>query len=492
MVDVTRDRAPAGGYEEHDAWRETIWRHVRNPGQPGSAAYWAPGLETSSQDELREIQSQKLPAAVRFAHARIPFYRRRFEQAGLEPGDVRSLDDLRSIPIATRQEMAADLEASPPWGTYTSIDDRLWRERGWQTFMSSGTTGRARAFRYTSFDRTVWSWLDARALWAMGFRPGRDSAMLAFGYGPHVWLWGVHYALNLMGVPILTAGGLDTRVRARQIHDLRPTILACTPSYALYLAATMGELGLDPSSSSVRLLFCAGEPGISVASTRRRLEETWGADLHEFYGCTEAAPTAGAHTCAVVVAAKDEQPSMHVMDDTHLWEVVDPVTLEPVPDGQSGLSVVTNLCSEASPQLRFLVGDMTRLTREPCRCGRTSTRAVGGFMGRADDMLNVRGVTLFPSALEDAVRRVPEVGEEFEIVLSTEREMDVLTLRVECRQGVPAGDHEIVAKRVGSEVVSRCELRPVIEVLGHGILERTQQKARRVRDLRKRPEPSPP
>jgi phenylacetate-CoA ligase len=489
-VAVSQDR-PTRSSKPHDSWLQAIWRHVRDPERPGSAAYWAPELETAPQERLREIQSQKLAAAVRFAHARIPFYRRRFEAIGLEPGDVRSLDDLGRLPITTKQEMAADLDADPPWGTYTSVDDRLWREHGWQTFMSSGTTGRPRVFRYTSFDRRIWSWLDARALWAMGFRPGRDSAMLAFGYGPHVWLWGVHYALNLMGIPILTAGGLDTRVRARQIDDLRPTILACTPSYALYLAAVMRELGMEPRASSVRRLFCAGEPGISVPSTRRRLEETWGADLHEFYGCTEAAPTAGAHTCAEVVADKDEQPSMHVMDDTHVWEVVDPVSLEPVPDGQPGLSVVTNLCSEASPQLRFLVGDMTRLTREPCRCGRTSTRALGGFVGRADDMLNVRGVTLFPSALEDAVRRVPEVGEEFEIVLSTERELDVLTLRVECRLDVPASDHEIVAKRVETEVVSRCELRPVIEVLEHGLLERTQQKARRVRDLRQS-RPSPP
>jgi phenylacetate-CoA ligase len=152
--------------------------------------------------------------------------------------------------------------------------------------------------------------------------------------------------------------------------------------------------------------------------------------------------------------------------------------------------VVTNLCSEASPQLRFLVGDVTRLTREPCACGRTGTRALGGFVGRADDMLNVRGVTLFPSALEDAVRRVPEVGEEFEVVLTSQRELDVLTLRVECRPDVPDGDREIVAKRIENEVVSRCELRPVIEVLPHGVLERTQTKARRVRDLRQA-EPGP-
>jgi len=478
-------RSTGGQHDEHEIWRRAIWREVRDGSRPGSRAYWSPALERASREELREIQSRKLRAAVRFAHARIPFYRRRFDAVGLEPGDIRSVEDLGRIPITTKQDMADDLAEHPPWGTYTSVDDRVWRERGWQTFMSSGTTGRPRVFRYTSFDRTIWSWVNARAMWAMGFRPGRDSAMLAFGYGPHVWLWGVHYALNLMGIPIVTAGGLDSRVRARQIDDLRPSILACTPSYALYLAATMEELGIDPGATSVRHLFCAGEPGISVTSTRARLEATWGAELHEFYGCTEAAPTAGAHSCVEVSAAKDEAPSLHVIDDTHLWEVADPVTMEPVPDGQPGLSVVTNLCSEASPQLRFLVGDMTRLTREPCACGRTSTRAVGGFLGRADDMLNVRGVTLFPSAVEDAVRRVPEMGDEFEIVITTERELDVLTVRVECRPDVDPDDYETIAKRVESEVISRCELRPVVEVLAYGILPRTELKARRVRDLRR-------
>jgi phenylacetate-CoA ligase len=478
------DRQAGGWGDEHEIWRRAVWREVRDPSRPASSAYWSPSLDRAGREELREIQSRKLRAAARFAYASIPFYRRRFDAIGLEPGEVRSLEDLTRLPITTKHDMTADLAEHPPWGTYTSVDDRVWRERGWQTFMSSGTTGRPRVFRYTSFDRTMWSWINARAMWAMGFRPGRDSAMLAFGYGPHVWLWGVHYALNLMGIPIVTAGGLDTRVRARQIDELRPTVLACTPSYALYLGVVMRELDMEPSATSVRHLFCAGEPGIGVASTRRRLEETWGAELHEFYGCTEAAPTAGAYTCTEVAAAKGEPPSLHVLDDTHIWEVVDPVTLEPVPDGRPGLSVVTNLCSEASPQLRFLAGDMTRLTREPCGCGRTSTRAVGGFLGRADDMLVVRGVTLFPSAIEDAVRHVPEVAEEFEIVVSTQREMDVLTVRVECGPDVPADSHELVAKRVETEVISRCELRPVVEVLEHGVLPRTELKAKRVRDLR--------
>lgn len=467
------------------AWLAQAERHQLDLDRPSGPRFWSERLETMSPDELRAVQDAKLRAAVRFAYECVPFYRRRLDRAGIDPGDVRSVDDLAHLPVTTRQEMAEDVAAHPPWGTYTSVDDAVWAERGWQVFATSGTTGLPRVFRYTAFDRVAWSWIGARAMWAMGFRPGRDSAMLAFGYGPHVWLWGVHYALNRMGVPIVTAGGLDTRTRARFIDSYRPTVLACTPSYALYLAAVAEELGIDPASTSVRFLFCAGEPGISVPSTRARLEARWGAELHEFYGCTEAAPSAGAHTCAAVAQlGPGAEPGLHLSEDTHLWEVVDPVTHAPVPDGERGVSVVTSLHSEASPQLRFLVGDWTRLVRDRCACDRTSARALGGFAGRADDMLNVRGVTLFPSAVEDAVRRVPEVGEEFEVVVDRRRDLDVLTVRVEVRRDVDARRHPAVARLVESEIVSRCELRPVVEVLPHGVLPRTERKARRVRDLR--------
>ncbi|HZU07051.1 MAG TPA: AMP-binding protein [Chloroflexota bacterium] len=466
------------------AWLETLERYCRDRDRPASERYWSPSLDTASLDALREIQSAKLRAAIRYAYECIPFYRRKFDRIGLEPGDIRSVDDLTRIPITTKQEMAEDLAANPPWGTYTAVDDRTWLERGWQVFATSGTTAQARAFRYTHFDRAMWAWTNARAMWAMGFRPGRDSALLAFGYGPHVWLWGVHYALNLMGIPIVTAGGLDSRTRARFIHQYRPTILACTPSYALYLGNVMREIGFDPAESSVRYLFCAGEPGYSVPATRRRLEELWQADLHEFYGCTEAAPSAGGYTCAAAVSHKEGPAATHLMGDTHIWETVDPVTLTPVPEGQRGLSVVTNLCSEASPQLRFLVGDFTTLSYAPCECGRTHPRAIGGFLGRADDMLNIRGITIFPSAIEDAVRQVPEVGEEFQIVVSRERELDVLTVVVEPRPEVAPERHAVVAQRVETEIVSRCELRPVVQLVPHGTLPKTEFKARRVKDLR--------
>jgi phenylacetate-CoA ligase len=466
-------------------WLDTIERHRAATASPEGAELWAPSLDAAPRERLQAIQSDKLRVAVRYAYERIPLYRRKFDGAGLDPRDIRSVDDLHRIPVTTKHEMAADLAEHQPWGGYTAVGDQDWLERGWQIFASSGTTAQPRAFRYTAFDREMWAWSDARAMWAMGFRPGRDVALLAFGYGPHVWLWGVHYALNLMGIPVLTGGGLDSATRARFVDRYRPTILACTPSYALYLGSFMKEeLGLDPGSSSVRYLFCAGEPGFSVPATRRRLEELWQADLHEFYGCTEAAPAAGGYSCHAVAARKQGPVSTHLMEDVQIWEVVDPETHAPLPDGQRGVSVVTNLISEASPQLRFLVGDYTTLTREVCECGRTHLRALGGFVGRADDMLNVRGVTLFPSSVEDVVRRVPGLGDEFAIVVTSERDLDVLTVRAEALPGTPVTAHPAIAARVEREIRADCEVRPVVEVLEHGTLPRTEFKAKRVKDLR--------
>ena len=464
-------------------WLDTLEFFRRDADKPASDRYWST-LDTISRDELRAIHDQKLSAVVRYAYDYIPFYRRKFDGIKLRPEEIRSVDDLQLIPVTTKADMAEDAATNPPWGTFTAVDDDCWRERGWQTFATSGTTGQPRIFRYTELDRSLWAWGNARAMWAMGFRPGRDAAMLAFGYGPHVWLWGVHYALNLMRIPIVTAGGLDTRTRARFIDLYKPTILACTPSYGLYFASVMREMGIDPRASSVRILFCAGEPGFSVPATRRRLEEEWGADLHEFYGCTEAAPAAGGYTCADAVAEKDGPAATHLMADTHIWETVAPDTCQPVEPGRRGLSVVTNLFSEASPQLRFLVGDFTTLDSRRCGCGRTHGCAAGGFLGRADDMLNIRGVTLFPTAIEDAVRRVAELAEEFQIVVSTEREMDVLTVKVEPRADVPAARYQTLMKVVETEIVSRCEVRPSIELVPPGTLPKTEFKARRVRDLR--------
>lgn len=456
-------------------WLAVLRKWQVHPASPATDKLWAPETESCSREAIRAIQGEKLVAAVRYMYEHSPFYRRKLKEAGIEPGDVGSIDDLPKLPIVFRHEMSADVEVHPPWGTYTAVDDQVWLERGWQVFNTSGTTAAPRAFRYTQIDREMWTWTDARALYAMGIRNGKDVAMLCFGYGPHVAMWGMHYALNLMQVPIIPAGGLDTRTRAYAINRFRPTVLSATPSYALYLGAIMQEMGFEPAASSVRLIICLGEP--LPPSTQARIEKLWNVEIHQFYGCTEAAPSCGGYTCPW---------GMHFMEDTHILETVDPVTLQPVPEGKPGLSVVTNLCSEASPQIRFMVGDFTTLAYDPCPCGRTHVRAVGGFAGRSDDMLNVRGVTLFPSAVEDVVRGFAELGEEFQIVLTTEKGLDEFTVVLEPLPSVPESAYGELKYRLETAIRARCELRPNIQLEPYGTLPKTEFKAKRVKDLRER------
>ncbi len=466
-----------------DDWLALLRRTMLHPSAPADARYWAPELETCSRAELQALQTEKLAQAVRFLYENSRFYRERLDARRLRPADVHSLDDLWKLPITTKQEMAADLAAHPPWGTYTAVDDQLWSHGGWLMFTSSGTTAQPRPFRYMLLDRDVWAWTDARALWSMGVRPG-DRALIAFGYGPHVFMWGLHYAFHLLGVPIIPGGGLDTRARARAIATYAPTILACTPSYALYLGSVMRELGYEPATSSVRIITCGGEPASGVPATRARIQQLWQAELHEFYGCTEASPSSGGYTCQTEVRQSERAVATHLMEDTQIWETVDPETLEPVAPGERGLAVCTNLCSEASPQLRFLVGDYTVLDPSPCPCGRTHVRALGGFQGRADDLLSIRGLSIFPSAIEDAVRSVASVGDEFQIVLDRERDLDVLTIVAEPSPELPESAWPTAAAAVETEVRARCEVRPLVEIRPPGTLPKTEFKARRVVDRR--------
>lgn len=454
-------------------WIDTILKWKFNPDKPATDTIWSPELESCSREKIREIQSEKLIKAVHYMYAYSPFYRKKLDENGIKPDDIKSVDDLPKLPIITKDEMSADIKSNPPFGTYTAVNDQIWKERGWQLFNTSGTTAEPRAFRYTQFDREMWTWTNARALYSMGIRNGRDIAMLMFGYGPHVAMWGMHYALNMMNIPIIPAGGLDTRTRAYFISRFQPTVISATPSYALYLGNTLQELGLDPADSSVRIIICLGEP--IPSATAKRIEDMWQAEIHQFYGCTEVAPSCGGYTC---------QYGVHFMEDTHIIETVDPETLTPVPEGKPGISVVTNLCSESSPQIRFMVGDFTTLTYEPCQCGRTHVRAVGGFSGRADDMLIIRGVTLFPSAIEEVVRGFEELGDEYQIEITRDdRGLDELTVIVEVNDNVAKSEDELIYK-VESAIRARCEIRPKIKIEPHGTLPKTEFKARRVKDLR--------
>jgi phenylacetate-CoA ligase len=466
-----------------ERWLATLDKFRRDRDRAAHPEMWSPSLDAASRDELAAIQNEKLCAAVPFLYESSPFYQRRFRRFGLLPTDIRSIDDLEKWPVIDKAEMMADAAEHPPYGTYTTVTDEVWAKRGWMMFSSSGSTGAPRVFRYTHADREAWAWANARALLAMGFKRGETVFMMT-GYGPHVWAWGVQYALEKMELPTIPGGGMDAKARANIILRFKPTILLCTPSYALHLGRLMQSMGHDPAPSSVHTLFLAGEPALAVEPTRRRIENLWNARIVEFYGCTEASPHVGGYSCPAHQRGTSPAAT-HLMEDIQVWEVVDPDTRRALPEGQRGLTVCTNLNSESSPQLRFLVGDYTTLSTERCPCGRNHVRAIGSFAGRADDLINLRGIKMFPVQIEEAVRALPGTGDEFEIVLATDDNgLDTMTVRCEHSEHATMG--AALGRHLEEEIRSRCEVRAAAEVLAPGALPKTEFKAQRVKDHRRK------
>lgn len=456
-------------------WMAVLDRFHEDRTEPVDERYWS-GKDTWSRDRIRAAQDEKVAAVAPFLYENSAFYRRRFDRLGLAPTDIASVEDLvAKWPVVDKQEMMEDAAAHPPFGTYTACGEAQWADRGWMLFSSSGSTGIPRVFRYTHFDRKLWEQANARALYSGGLRKG-DSVFPMVGYGPHVFAWGLQYTLVPMGLPVIPGGGMDGKARARIIKTFRPTTLVSTPSYALYMARVLEEVGENPASTSVRWMVLGGEPCTGVRSTLDRLQRLWGATVMEFYGCTEAAPHCGGFSCPEY--QNGDETFTHLLEDIQVWETVDPVTRQPVAENELGLTVCTNLHSESSPQLRFLVGDYTRLSTAPCACGRNHVRAMGCMTGRADDLINLRGIKFFPVQIEEAIRAIPGTGDEFQIRLSSRPDgLDVMTVVVE------HSDHG-VAEAVAREIRSRCEVGSHVEVLAPGTLPKSQMKARRVFDDR--------
>jgi len=462
-------------------WLVTLAKFKDDPDQAANSAMWSPRLDGASRDELVAIQNEKLAVVTPFLYENSEFYRQGFDRLGLAPTDIAGIDDLVKWPVVDKSEMTADVEINPPFGHYTTMSDEIWGSRGWMLFSTSGTTGTPRIFRYSQIDREYWAWSNARAMHAMGFLAS-DTVFMMTGYGTHVWAWGVQMGLAKMGIGLIPGGGMDGGMRAGIIDRFKPTVLCCTPSYALYLGRTLQEMGLDPAETSVTKLFCGGEPAMAIDPTREKLQDLWGARIVEFYGCTEAAPQAGGYTCAAT-GRDGNGYFLHLMEDIQIWETVDPATLQPTAPGQRGLSVCTNLISESSPQLRFLVGDFTTLNQGGCACGRNHVRAMGCFSGRADDLINLRGIKFFPTQIEKAVRAIAGLGDEFQIVLSS-READGMDVMVVVVEHPDHGPASAMTEQVASAIRAEIELRVDVEVAAPDTLPKTEFKANRVTDRR--------
>ena len=374
------------------------------------------GLQSSSRAQLRAWQDERLRLLLSELSTN-QFYREKFGFAGMKMAEARGTQDLSGLPYTTKSELAAEQLKHPPYGRLLTYPLARYR----YLHQTSGTTGRPLRWLDTAED-----WETFLRCWAEVYRgagvTAEDLVFCAFSFGPYVSHWtGIEGARNV-GALALSGGGMSSEQRLRAIFDNRCTALVCTPTYALHLAEVAAGLGLDLRSSDIRVTIHAGEPGASVPNVKRRIEEAWGARCFDHAGATEVG--AWAFDCQA------EDGAIHLNELEFIFEVIDPKTCKAVEEGTRGELVITNLGRPGMPVLRYRTGDLVEMTTEPCECGRTLARIKGGVLGRADDMLSVRGVNVYPSAIDDLIRAVPSIV-EYEMEIRRVSEMDDLLLKIE-------------------------------------------------------------
>ncbi len=394
-----------------------------------------------------------------------PFYGRKWTAAGVR--DARTVggwEEFRRLPFTTKAELVLDQQEHPPFGT----DLTYPLERYVRLHQTSGTTGRPLRWLDTAESWDWWLRCWSFVYRAAGVGPG-DRIFFAFSFGPFIGFWAAFDAARQIGALAIPGGGLDSTLRVRMIAETQPTVLVCTPSYALRLAEVARVAGIETASLPVRVTIHAGEPGANIPATRRRIEAAWGARCIDHTGLTEVGATG--FTCAT--------GEVHLNESEFIAEVLDAETGRVNPGGDGEL-LLTNLGRDGSPVIRYRTGDRVRLTGERCACGRTFARMVGGILGRADDMLVARGMNVFPSVIEDVVRRFDCV-DEFRIEVRRRAEMADLRVVV-----------EVDGERHGTEVVARaltelreqlrlaCGIRIEADAVAAGTLPRFELKARRV------------
>lgn len=377
---------------------------------------WNRAVETMPREQLRALQSERLRAAVARAYERVPFYRQRLDEAGVRPTDIQSLDDLPKLPFTTK----SDLRDQYPFGLFAVPRRELARIQA-----SSGTRGKLTVVGYTTGDLGVWGEVVARCLYLAGARAG-DLVHNAYGYGLFTGGLGLHLGAETIGATVVPMGGGNTPRQVMLIRDFGATVLCCTPSYALTIAEECERQGLDPRELSLRYGIFGAEPWSDAM--RDEIERRLNLTATDIYGLSEVIGPGVANECI------EAKAGLHIAEDHFLPEVVDPATGEPVAPGAYGELVFTSLTKEAFPNLRYRTGDITRLIEEPCVCGRTSRR-IARLRGRADDMLIVRGVNVYPSEIEAVLLAVEEIAPFYQLVLARAGTLDTLDVQAEVTEG---------------------------------------------------------
>lgn len=428
---------------------------------------WNPEQEQMPRPELEQLQAARLSAVVAAVHARVPYYRGKLDQAGLAPGDITGLQDLRRLPFTVKQ----DFRDNYPTGTFACSPEEVVRIHA-----SSGTTGKPTVVGYTRHDLDVWSELIARLAVAGGVGP-HDVVQIAFGYGLFTGGFGLHYGCEKVGATIIPASAGNTDRHLMLMQDLGTTTLVCTPSYALYLGEVVHDRGLRDQLKLKWGLF-GGEPWSQ--EMRLEIESLLGIKATDNYGLSEIIGPGVSYECLC-------QEGMHIAEDHFLPEIVDADTGEVLPLGQEGELVLTTLTKQALPVIRYRTGDLTRLIPEPCACGRTHRRMTK-TRGRTDDMLIVRGVNVFPTQVESVLAEFEHAKPHYHIVVDRVRNVDTFELQVEASEEIFVDDRmremHGFRERLRARLQSVLGIKVDLKLVEPRTLERFEGKAKRVEDRR--------
>ncbi|WP_256300128.1 phenylacetate--CoA ligase PaaK [Haloarchaeobius salinus] len=423
-------------------------------------------IETASRDELTELQNERLQQTVQHVYDNVPWYRETFEEAGIAPEDIESVDDISKLPFTTKE----DIRDNYPDDLFAVDHSELRRVHA-----SSGTTGKPKIVAYTEDDLGVWHEVMARSLYAAGVREG-DMVQNSYGYGLFTGGLGFHDGVEELGACVIPTGGGNTARQLDMLQDMESDVLSCTPSYCLYLAEYAEEHDIDIKDLPLERVVIGAEP--FTDPMREEIEEALDVTAVDVYGLSEIIGP------GVSIECEEAQDGLHLWEDHFYPEIVDPQTGEVLDEGEEGELVVTSLTKQAFPMIRYRTGDMTRLNYEECECGRTIVR-MDNITGRADDLLIVRGVNVYPSQIEEVMVDMADVAPYYRIDLYREGSLDTMELTVEHDESYD-GTHEELERDIESKLKDVLDVKPdEIEVVGPGVIERTEVgKVKRVFDHR--------
>ena len=428
--------------------------------------YFNPEIETASREYLWALQSARLIKMVHNAYDHVPFYQKKFDEIGLLPGDIKTIDDITKLPFTVKQ----DLRDNYPFGLFAVPKDRLVRIHA-----SSGTTGKQTVVGYTQNDIDVWAEGDARA-WTAAGATKTDSIHVSYGYGLFTGGLGLHYGAEKMGATAIPVSSGNTKRQVQILQDFGSDLLCCTPSYAMFIGETVNRMGIDPTTLPLRAGLFGPEPWSE--NMRRQIEKSLAIKAYDIYGLSEIAGPGVSYECRM-------QTGLHVCEDYFYPEVVDPDTLQPVPDGTYGERVFTCIGKEALPLVRYRTRDICALNHEQCACGRTLVKMTKP-KGRSDDMLIIRGVNVFPSQVEHVIL---ELGMEpnYQIVVTRENNLDIMEVYIEMSEKLFSDSVRKIEEteaRIKAAMQTTLGVSAVIHLVEPQSIPRSEGKAVRVIDKR--------